>query len=40
MIAYGPADATSTPSSLASLKSGMVYLSDVGLLRLSRKKGR
>jgi len=26
MIAYGPADATATPSSLAPVKSRMVYL--------------
>ena len=36
--AYGPADATATPSSLASVKSRMVYLSDAGLPRLSWKK--
>jgi len=40
MIAYGPADATATPSSLASVKSRMVYLSGAGLPRLSWKKGR
>ena len=39
-FAYGPADATATPSSLAPVKSGMVYLSGVGLPRLSCKKGR
>ena len=39
-FAYGPADATATPSSLASVKSRMVYLSDAGLPRLSWKKGR
>ena len=39
-FAYGPADATATPSSLASVKSRMVYLSGVGLPRLSWKKGR
>ena len=27
MIAYGPADATATPSSLAPVKSRMVYIS-------------
>jgi len=39
-FAYGPADATATPSSLAPVKSGMVYLSGAGLPRLSWKKGR
>ena len=34
-----PADATATPSSLASVKSRMVYLSGAGLPRLSWKKG-
>jgi len=38
--ANGPADATATPSSLASLKSRMAYLSGIGLPRLSCKKGR
>jgi len=38
IIAYSPADATATPSSLASLKSRMVYPSGVGLPRLSWKK--
>jgi len=37
--AYGPADATATPSSLASLKSRMVYLFGASLPRLSWKKG-
>jgi len=37
-FAYGPADATATPSSLAPLKSRMVYLSGAGLPRLSWKK--
>ena len=32
-FAYGPADATATPSSLASLQSRMVYLSHAGLPR-------
>jgi len=36
---YGPADATATQSSLASLKSRMVYLSGADLPRLSWKKG-
>jgi len=36
--AYGPADVTATPSSLASVKSRMVYLSDGGLYRFSWKK--
>jgi len=40
LFAYGPADATATPSSLAPVKSRMVYLSGAGLLRLSWKKGR
>ena len=40
IFAYGPADATATPSSLASLKSRMVYLSGAGLSRLPGKKGR
>jgi len=34
-FAYGPADGTATPSSLASLKSRMVYLSVASLPRLS-----
>jgi len=33
-------DATATPSSLALVKSRMVYLSGDGLPRLSWKKGR
>ena len=37
---YGLADATATPSSLASLKSRMVYFSGAGLSRLSWKRGR
>jgi len=37
---HGPADATATPSSLAPVKSRMVYLSDASLPRLSWKKGR
>ena len=37
-FAYGPADATATPSSLASVKSRMVYLSGAGLPRLSWKR--
>ena len=37
-FAHGPADATATPSSLASLKSRMIYLSGAGLPRLSWKK--
>jgi len=40
LLAYGPADATATPSSFASVKSRMVYLSGAGLPRLSWKKGR
>jgi len=38
MICYGPADATATSSSLASLKFRIVYLSGAGLPRLFRKK--
>jgi len=30
LFAYGPADASATPSSLAPVKSRMVYLSGVG----------
>ena len=37
-FAYGPADATATPSSLASVKSRMVCLSGAGLPRLSWKR--
>jgi len=37
-FAYGPADAISTSSSLAPVKSWMVYLSGGGLPRLSWKK--
>jgi len=37
-FAYGPADATATPSSLAPVKSRMVYFSGAGLPRLSWKK--
>ena len=40
LFAYGPADATATPSSLAPLKSKMIYLSAASLPRLSWKKGR
>ena len=36
---YSPADATATQSSLAPVKSRMVYLSSAGLPRLSWKKG-
>jgi len=39
-FAYGPADATATPSFLAPVKSRMGYLSGAGLPRLSGKKGR
>jgi len=38
-FAYGPADATATASSLAPVKSRMVYLSGAGLPRLFWKKG-
>jgi len=37
-FAYGSADATATPSSLAPIKSRMVYLFGAGLPRLSWKK--
>ena len=37
-FAYGPADANVTPSSLAPVKSRMVYLTGTGLPRLSWKK--
>jgi len=37
-FACGPADATATPSSLAPVKSRLVYLSGAGLPRLSGKK--
>jgi len=37
-FAYGPADANATSSSLAPVKSKMVYLSGAGLPRLSWKK--
>jgi len=40
LYAYGLADATATPSSLAPVKSRMVYLSGAGLPGLSWKKGR
>ena len=38
-IACGPADATATSSSLAPVKSKIVYLSGAGLPKLSWKKG-
>jgi len=37
-FAYGPADATATPSSFATVKSRMVYLSGTGLTRFPEKK--
>jgi len=37
-LVYGPADATATPSSLAPVKSRMVYLSDSGSHRLCWKR--
>jgi len=37
-FAYGPADATATPSSVAPVKFRMVYLSGAGLPRLCWKK--
>jgi len=39
-FAYGPADATATPLSLASLNPELFSLSDTGLPRLSWKRGR
>jgi len=39
MISCDPADSTATPSSLASLKSKMVLISDDGLPMLSWKIG-
>jgi len=39
-FAYGPADATDTPSSVASLKSRKLYLSGTGLSSLAWKRGR
>jgi len=39
-FAYGLVDATATPSSLAPVKSIMVYLSGAGLSTLSWNKGR
>jgi len=38
VFACGPADAIATPSSLAPVKSRMVYLYGAGLPRLSWKK--
>jgi len=38
MICICPADATAIPSSLASVKSAMVYLSGASLPRLSWKR--
>ena len=38
LFAYGPADTTAIPSSLAAVKSRMVYLSGAGLPRLLWKK--
>jgi len=38
LFPYGPANATTTPSSLAPVKSRMVYLSGAGLPRLSGKR--
>jgi len=37
---HGTADATATPSSLAPVKSRVVYLSGAGIPSLSWKKGR
>jgi len=39
LFAYGPADATATPSSLVPVKSRMVYLSGAGLPGLFWKIG-
>jgi len=38
-FAYGPADATATPSSLAPVKSRMVYLPGANFPKLSWKEG-
>ena len=38
LFAYGPADATANPLSLAPVKSRMVYLSGAVLPRFSGKK--
>ena len=38
-FAYGPVDTTAIPSSLASLKSKLVYLSGAGLPKLPWKRG-
>jgi len=38
--ACGPTDATATPSSVARVKSRMIYVSGAGLTRLSWKQGR
>jgi len=38
-LVYGPADATATPSSLASLKSRWFILSGAGLSSLCWKRG-
>jgi len=40
MIACGPAGVTATSSSLAPVKSRMVYLSGACLLRFSWKQGQ
>ena len=43
LLAYGPADATAIPKPyhiLRHLNSHWFYLSDIGLPRLSRKRGR
>jgi len=40
VFAYGPADAAATPSSLASVKSRMVYLSGTSLPGCPGIKGR
>jgi len=40
MICICPADSIAIPSSLASVKFRMVYLSGAGLPRLSWRKGR
>jgi len=39
LFAHGPANATAAPSSLAAVKSRMVYLSGANLPRLSLKQG-
>jgi len=39
LLLFGPTDATATPSSVAPVKSRIVYLSGAGSPRLFWKKG-